>query len=291
MWIERIKSAAVISLVFIALEAIAFLVIFSTPSVAHEASPAVIEVTQLPEQQVIVQIRMEPRAFLARLEGVDHDAYNDLSIGEASARLLETPSDALTSAFQFGEAGGGKTIAAKGAQDPGLWDLMVFEASIADLRFAPSQAIGDAVVRILDPVSGAPVQSFFVRQGETVLLANPESETPRNIVAKYLRSGFDHILPKGLDHILFVVGLFLLSPALRPLLTQVSLFTVAHTATLGLAATGIVSVPAIVVEPLIAASIAFIAVENLFRTSLSRWRPWVVFGNPNSARTLAKPRP
>lgn len=94
----------------------------------------------------------------------------------------------------------------------------------------------------------------------------------------YVPLGFDHIVPKGLDHILFVLGLFFLSSQTRPLLWQISAFTVAHTITLALASLGYVAISPRIVEPLIAASIAFIAVENLFTDGLSRWRPFVVFG-------------
>ena len=54
----------------------------------------------------------------------------------------------------------------------------------------------------------------------------------------YLRLGFEHILPKGLDHILFVLALFFASTRLKPLLIQISVFTLAHTITLGLTAAG-----------------------------------------------------
>ena len=94
----------------------------------------------------------------------------------------------------------------------------------------------------------------------------------------YIPVGFVHIVPKGLDHILFVLGLFFLSVRLGPLLWQISAFTVAHSITLALAAFGYVSVPAAIVEPVIAASIVFVALENLFTQGLSRWRPFVVFG-------------
>lgn len=93
----------------------------------------------------------------------------------------------------------------------------------------------------------------------------------------YIPVGFDHIVPKGLDHILFVLGLFFLSTRWRPLLGQVSAFTVAHTITLALAALGYVRLPGSIVEPLIAVSIVFVAVENLLTDGLSRWRPLVVF--------------
>jgi len=93
----------------------------------------------------------------------------------------------------------------------------------------------------------------------------------------YLVSGFEHILPKGLDHILFILGIFLFSLQMRPLLWQVTMFTIAHTITLGLSMNGVLSLPAMVVEPLIAFSIAYIGFENVFRASLQRSRLILVF--------------
>ena len=102
---------------------------------------------------------------------------------------------------------------------------------------------------------------------------------PRSVVAwRYLGLGFVHIIPRGLDHILFVLGLVLLSRQLRPVLLQVSAFTVAHSITLGLSLSGAIAVPASLVEPLIALSIVYVAVENLFTSRLQPWRVALVFG-------------
>ncbi len=93
----------------------------------------------------------------------------------------------------------------------------------------------------------------------------------------YLRQGFVHVVPEGLDHILFVLGLFLLSRTWKPLLAQVTTFTLAHSVTLALATLGTVKVSPTIVEPIIAASIAFVALENIFRPRYSHWRLLVVF--------------
>src|SRR6185436_10418310 len=85
-------------------------------------------------------------------------------------------------------------------------------------------------------------------------------------------------VPLGLDHILFVLGMFLLSPRLKPVLSQVTAFTLAHSITLGLAMYGVLALSPRIVEPLIALSIAWIAVENLTTTTLRPWRIAVVFG-------------
>lgn len=97
------------------------------------------------------------------------------------------------------------------------------------------------------------------------------------IVQQYLVLGYTHILPKGTDHILFVLGLFLLSAHVKPVLLQVTAFTVAHSITLGLSIYGVLSLPPAIVEPLIALSIAYVAVENLVTGRLHAWRVLVVF--------------
>lgn len=94
----------------------------------------------------------------------------------------------------------------------------------------------------------------------------------------YSRIGYQHILPDGLDHILFVLALFLASTRVRPLLLQVSAFTVAHTATLGLAAAGLIAPKAGFVEPLIALTIAWAAAENIIFDEMQAWRPALAFG-------------
>ncbi len=96
-------------------------------------------------------------------------------------------------------------------------------------------------------------------------------------VINYIELGFKHILPKGMDHILFILGLFLFSSAFRPLLWQVTMFTIAHTITLGLAMNGLFDLPAQIVQPLIALSIVYVGVENVFSRELQKSRLLLVF--------------
>jgi hypothetical protein len=106
---------------------------------------------------------------------------------------------------------------------------------------------------------------------------NARSATTREVFQEYVALGFTHILPKGVDHILFVLGLFLLSARARPLLLQVSAFTVAHSITLALSIYGVIALSARIVEPLIALSIAYVALENLVLAEYRPWRPAIVF--------------
>ncbi|HZK82759.1 MAG TPA: HupE/UreJ family protein [Humisphaera sp.] len=106
------------------------------------------------------------------------------------------------------------------------------------------------------------------------------SESPPGFIAtlgKFFSMGFHHIIPDGLDHILFVLGLYFLSPKLSALFWQVTAFTIAHSITLALAAFHKVNLPPRIIEPLIALSITVVAVENLFRRGVSPWRWALVF--------------
>jgi len=93
----------------------------------------------------------------------------------------------------------------------------------------------------------------------------------------YLQLGFAHILPMGLDHILFVLSLFLLSPKLKPVLWQATAFTVAHSITLGLAMFKVITPSAAIIEPIIALSIMYVALENIFSPTLKKSRIGIVF--------------
>jgi hydrogenase/urease accessory protein HupE len=110
------------------------------------------------------------------------------------------------------------------------------------------------------------------------LVKSTESPRRLQIAWRYLVLGFTHIVPTGPDHMLFVLGIFLLSRRLRAVLWQVSAFTIAHSITLGLSMYGLVSVSPRIVEPLIALSIAYVAVENVFVSHLRPWRVALVFG-------------
>ena len=110
--------------------------------------------------------------------------------------------------------------------------------------------------------------------------AAPVSTTPTKAAQSesWIISGYKHVIPWGLDHLLFIFGLFLLAPRWKPLMGQSLLFTVAHSLTLALAVFGFVTLPPILIEILIAASIAWIGIENLFLKKLKPSRLYLVFG-------------
>ena len=151
-------------------------------------------------------------------------------------------------------------------------------APVLAWRYAP--AFGDSVFRVQGAIGGERV-AFWLKNGERSPPIKIRGRSAQSIVGlayQYVGVGFTHIIPLGLDHILFVLGLYFLSSRLRPLIIQVSSFTVAHTLTLALSMLGLVSIPSAIIEPLIALSIVFVAVENWFTERLQPWRPFVIFG-------------
>lgn len=117
------------------------------------------------------------------------------------------------------------------------------------------------------------------QESQPIVMARLEPPPSRSAIARtYFGLGFTHILPGGLDHVLFVLGIFLLTRQLRPMLLQVSAFTIAHSITLGLTLYGVIALPSSVVEPMIALSIVYVALENLVTSELKPWRLALVFG-------------
>ncbi len=280
------------------------LVAFARGALAHEVNPAIADVTITPERVEIVAT-VPAEAWLA---GVDLSSVTDTNASpraEEYDRLRALPAgelEALVRAEWGNLASGFRIAAGEAALAPVLAEIVVGEAEDDSLprltRLTVTAALppdGTAVTVGWAPRFGPLIlrqQSAVLAEGEEPYSAfldggaasapmprtGAAQETALASFANYVWTGFLHILPKGLDHILFVLGLFFFSLKLRPLLYQVTAFTAAHTLTLALATLGIVSVPASIVEPLIALSIAYVAVENIFHRRISRLRVAVVFG-------------
>lgn len=192
----------------------------------------------------VVSLRFDGRAVQPRFEYRPVLAFSDLAQTPSVVRLSGTV--------------------------PASAHAFTFSYSLAAGTFALVARVGESAA-----------QTFWVEGGResapVSLTAPPPPATLADVATRYFALGFMHILPKGLDHILFVVGLFLLSTKWRSVLLQVSTFTIAHSITLGLTIYGVVSLPANVVEPMIALSIAYVAIENVVTTELKSWRVALVF--------------
>ena len=93
----------------------------------------------------------------------------------------------------------------------------------------------------------------------------------------YFKLGFTHIIPQGIDHVLFITGICLINTKIKSIIYQASAFTLAHTIALALSMKNIIVAPSHLIEPIIAMSIAFVAIENIVISKLKPWRVLLVF--------------
>ena len=266
---------------------------------AHEVLPSIADMTQT-DDTLSFDVRLNIESLLA---GVDLSAVSDTNDAPQAATYDSLRAeDPATLADQFRAFWPTMAPQIAVTTDAGPATLTLDEVTVPETGDVSVPRTSQIRFTATMPESAQTVQVGWAREFGTLVLRQQGVEAPydgyleagavsdtialtggnaRGVLATflaYIPVGFDHIVPLGLDHILFVLGLFFLSTHFRPLLWQVTAFTLAHTITLALAGLGIVSVPASIVEPLIAASIIYVAVENLFTDGLSPWRPFVIFG-------------
>lgn len=266
---------------------------------AHEVQPSVASLS-MEDGRARLDLRLNAEALLAGLDldGVTNtdetdgsDAYDQLRLQEPEviAARLRAAWESLAPGMALTEAQGAPIpmeitdIEASEIGDSTLArpTRVQLEGALpqgtAAVRFHWGDGQGPLALRHVGVEGG---YAGYLTGGETsppIPVAGGAAQSGWAVFADYIPVGFAHILPLGLDHILFVLGLFFLTPRMRPLLWQITAFTAAHTVTLALGALGWVAIRPEIVEPLIAASIVFVAVENLLSDHLSRLRPVVVF--------------
>ncbi len=237
-----------------------------------------------------IDVTVDPDALLTKLEvfsggELSNAALNRLERDRRIAGLASTFLDRVVVRFDdhvvrprlaYIPAG----ALADAAQTPALVRLSGDVPTQARaMTFAYGLALGSYALNVR--IDDSALQTLWIEGAEpsapVSLVAPPPPPSRRAVAWQYFVLGFTHIVPRGLDHILFVLGIFLLSERWRSILIQVSTFTIAHSITLGLTMYGIVSLPAKVVEPMIALSIAYVAIENLVTSDLKPWRLALVF--------------
>lgn len=264
--------------------ALCILPVTSPPASAHEGRPIVAELVLATDGAAVLTLN-DDAAGLADLAGAGKNV--DLSTMPPEARLRAVMPNIIRGirllsdkgpvvvrfeSLELADEGGGVSanIRLRGKVPPGA----------TQLTWGLDPSLGESVIRVRRDGEEEPYAAVFVRPGETtppLELDQAGKQSWGSVFVDYLFVGFDHIVPKGLDHILFVVGLFLLSTRLSPLLWQVTMFTLAHSVTLALGLLDIIRLPGEIVEPLIAASILYVAIDNLRGPDLGRARTAIVF--------------
>ena len=224
-------------------------------------------------------------ALAAEIAGMGEPERDELArkLADFLARRLRVRFDGVPGPFQVSFPDRGKPVPAE--MPPTAFGLVARLSGRVPVGAREATFFASRVFPLVRLVwrsghGGAPVEEVLVPGAESHPFPLTGVVVPASVgetAGRFFALGFTHILPKGLDHILFVLGLALLSPRLKPLLAQVTSFTLAHTVTLALSTYGVVQLPSRVVEPLIAASIVYVAVENLLTTRLHAARVALVF--------------
>lgn len=273
---------------------------------AHEMRPAVADLT-VTDQTVQIRAEVNLEAIIASIDQRTYEDTNDAPQAEDYERLRKLSPDALREEFRPAwpsmrdkltlnalDGRGTETplsvrlsetdvIAEDNEALPRI-TVLTLMAELPDdataIRVGWARDLGPVIARQMGVAEDVAYTGYLIdgKVSEPIDVARGSAESVGTVFVNYIPIGFTHIVPKGLDHILFVLGLFFLSLKWRPLLLQVTAFTIAHTITLALASFNLVTLPAALVEPLIAASIIYVAVENIFTRQLNTRRTWIVFG-------------
>jgi len=267
------------------------------PLKGHEMSPSILELTINPNL-VQLKIRFSVEAMLAEIDlseisdtnlSANADKYDDLRTFAPNEikNIFYEKWPNLSKNIQLIQSG--RVIQLDyldlNVPDVGNTDLtrishLYLEAKIEKdepIIFSWSSNFGPIVVRQMGVENGL---TQYLSNGEVsdlIFFQGVVGKSKTNTFFEYIIVGFEHIIPKGWDHIVFVLGLFFFSSKLKPLIWQISAFTLAHTFTLALGSLGYIKIIPEIVEPLIALSIIFISIENIFIKELSKWRPLVIF--------------
>ena len=277
----------------------AFFIFFASQVSSHELSPNIINL-QIDKNRISIEFTTNLEAYLAGVDFSILDNTNDhdnekyyktlrkLNNSELTKIFLKNW-DKFVSLFSIVYEDGTKlsnfnfskidTEDIDNIQVSRLSNIYFFveNQEMKPVTFQASRILGEIIFRQTGVENGV---TEFLLPGEKSQVISAKNGKPLDwidTILDYIPVGFAHILPKGLDHILFVLGLLFLTPKVYPLLIQVSIFTLAHTITLAISSLKIISISTAIIEPLIAASIIYVAIENFFNSSLTKYRSIIIF--------------
>jgi hydrogenase/urease accessory protein HupE len=254
------------------------------PAEAHQINLVTARVALAGDRTVSVELGLKGSDVDRLIGATTYDAKQNA----VDPAAVETARDAILGYLDrhLAVTGGGTACAPGGAVILPDGDGIVYRNS-----FACANAAGDIVYRstVLTEKDKAARQVVLIAQGksetQTLLDAGNTTVTlstaPPSLsstMQRYLVTGIEHIF-LGYDHIAFLVAVVLWARRLVPVIKIVTAFTIAHSLTLSLAALHVLVISSRIVEPAIAASIVFVAVENFFSRDVDkRWRVAFLFG-------------
>jgi hypothetical protein len=263
----------------------AILFFFSSTINSHEIKPAIVDLI-IADGQASIDFKINAEQILSGVDASQYQDTNDAPQAELYDQFRKKNEEELKQDIQQNWNLFQDQITINGLEGSSLSlvDLMIdqdvnpeyprdtnlkTEAPLNQneitIQFATE--LGPVVIRQFEDISKENmIFSTYLQPGEISAELSPLSQaTMSQTIIEYIILGMEHIVPKGLDHILFIFGVFFFAVKLKPLLWQVTMFTLAHSLTLILASLKLVFIPASIIEPLIALSIGYVAFENIFQ--------------------------
>ena len=278
-----------------------FINLFSTVSISHEIKPSIADFTY-DENFLNIKIRLNAELILSNIDASKISNTNSSSLSDIYDKLRILNTKELEILFKSSWQEISTNIDIKINNETKKINLINIE--VEDIKnFEISRDTHIYLQVLLNNNSEYFTFSWIKKYGPIILRENSNHKLEDELFTEYLQSGIEsnqfsfneknfknrlnsfikffvlgvqHIIPKGLDHILFIFGLFLFSSSLKKLITQITIFTIAHSITLIFVSLSLMKINPQIVEPIIALSIVYVGIENIFKNYVKEYLRYVV---------------
>ncbi len=278
-----------------------FINLFSIVSISHEIKPSIADFTY-DENFLNIKIRLNAELILSNIDASQISNTNSSSLSDIYDKLRILNKIELEELFKSSWQEISTNIDIKINNETKKIDLINIEAE--DIKnYEISRDTHIYLQVLLNNNSEYFTFSWIKKYGPIILRENSNHKLEDELFTEYLQSGIEsnqfsfneknfknrlnsfikffvlgvqHIIPKGLDHILFIFGLFLFSSSLKSLITQITIFTIAHSITLIFVSLSLMKINPQIVEPIIALSIVYVGIENIFKNYVKEYLRYVV---------------
>ena len=278
-----------------------FINLFSTVSISHEIKPSIADFTY-DENFLNIKIRLNAELILSNIDASKISNTNSSSLSDIYDKLRILNKIELEELFKSSWQEISTNIDIKINNETKKINLINIE--VEDIKnFEISRDTHIYLQVLLNNNSEYFTFSWIKKYGPIILRENSNHKLEDELFTEYLQSGIEsnqfsfneknfknrlnsfvkffvlgvqHIIPKGLDHILFIFGLFLFSSSLKKLITQITIFTIAHSITLIFVSLSLMKINPQIVEPIIALSIVYVGIENIFKNYVKEYLRYVV---------------
>ncbi len=278
-----------------------FLNIYSASSNSHEIKPSIADFTY-DEKYLNFKIRLNAELILSNIDASKVSNTDSSSLSETYDKLRVLESKNIEQIFQNSWDEISSNIDIK--IDNESKQINLTKIKVENIKnFEISRDTNVYFRVLLDNNSEQFTFKWIKNYGPIILRENNNNKSENELVTEYLQSGIisnqisfkennfsnilnsfskffvlgvQHIIPKGLDHILFIFGLFLFSTSLKKLITQITIFTIAHSITLIFVSLSLMKINPQIVEPIIALSIFYVGLENIFKNYIKEYLRYVI---------------